>query len=128
MSNLDPTYIEEFLHAYFICALWSSLDEQGRPLDDLAEVDHIHAESKDKARAECISFIEANKDDLDATGADASQHGHDLWLTRNHHGAGFWDRGYGEVGKRLTEAAEAIGQKYATYEDEGDEGGTVYLE
>jgi hypothetical protein len=32
--------------------------------------------------------------------------GHDFWLTRNHHGAGFWDRDLGEVGEQLTEAAQ----------------------
>lgn len=39
-----------------------------------------------------------------------NRHGHDFAFTRNHHGAGFWDRGYGEVGDRLTEAAEAYGE------------------
>jgi hypothetical protein len=28
--------------------------------------------------------------------------GHDYWLTRNGHGTGFWDRGLGEVGDKLT--------------------------
>lgn len=37
-------------------------------------------------------------------------HGHDFALTRNSHGAGFWDRGYGEIGDRLTEAAQAYGE------------------
>lgn len=31
------------------------------------------------------------------------QAGHDLWLTRNGHGAGFWDRGLGVVGEKLSE-------------------------
>lgn len=30
--------------------------------------------------------------------------GHDYWLTRNGHGAGFWDRGLGPVGDRLADA------------------------
>lgn len=46
-----------------------------------------------------------------ATGqTDFSQHGHDFALTRNGHGAGFWDRGYGPVGDRLTDAAESYGE------------------
>ena len=36
--------------------------------------------------------------------------GHDFWLTRNGHGAGFWDRGLGEAGKKLTDAAHAFGE------------------
>lgn len=35
--------------------------------------------------------------------------GHDFWLTRNGHGAGFWDRGLGEVGDKLSEACEPYG-------------------
>lgn len=36
------------------------------------------------------------------------QFGHDLALTRNHHGAGFWDRGLGDTGDVLTEWAESL--------------------
>lgn len=35
--------------------------------------------------------------------------GIDFWLTRNGHGAGFWDRGLGDVGTRLTCAAHNYG-------------------
>lgn len=37
------------------------------------------------------------------------QFGHDLALTRNHHGAGFWDRGLGDAGDVLTEWAHMLG-------------------
>jgi hypothetical protein len=30
--------------------------------------------------------------------------GHDFWLTRNGHGAGYWDRGLGEIGNNLTKS------------------------
>ena len=35
--------------------------------------------------------------------------GHDFALTRNGHGAGFWDRGLGEMGDMLTDEAKAYG-------------------
>lgn len=38
-----------------------------------------------------------------------SQHGHDFSLTRNGHGAGFWDRGYGESGELLSKACKPYG-------------------
>lgn len=38
------------------------------------------------------------------------QAGHDFWLTRNRHGAGYWDRGLGNLGKRLTESAHGYGE------------------
>ena len=45
--------------------------------------------------------------------------GHDLWLTRNGHGAGFWDRGLGEVGDKLTEIAKSMGSKDLYKGDDG---------
>lgn len=42
--------------------------------------------------------------------SDAGQIGHDLWLTRERHGSGFWDRGAGDAGDTLTAAAEAMGE------------------
>jgi len=36
--------------------------------------------------------------------------GHDLALTRNHHGTGFWDHGLGVAGDVLTEWAESLGE------------------
>jgi hypothetical protein len=41
---------------------------------------------------------------------EAYQHaGHDFWLTRNGHGAGFWDRGMGMLGDELTAACKPYG-------------------
>ena len=36
--------------------------------------------------------------------------GHDLALTMNRHGAGFWDRGFGKIGELLTEVAQDLGE------------------
>lgn len=44
---------------------------------------------------------------VDKFGLD--QFGHDMTLTRGHHGAGFWDRGAGAIGDVLTEWAESLG-------------------
>lgn len=41
---------------------------------------------------------------------NAEQAGHDFHLTRNHHGAGFWDGDWADdVGKRLTDVAHIYG-------------------
>ena len=37
---------------------------------------------------------------------DWSQAGHDYWLTRNGHGVGFWDRGLGSIGDKLSQACQ----------------------
>ena len=43
------------------------------------------------------------------------QAGHDLFLTRNGHGVGFWDRQFNElsteIGERLSEAAKEMGMQ-----------------
>ena len=38
---------------------------------------------------------------------------YDYWLTRNGHGAGFWDRGLGELGDKLSDMAQTQGSVYA---------------
>jgi hypothetical protein len=40
---------------------------------------------------------------------DSSQFGYDFYLTREGHGAGFWDRGLGELGDYLTQIAKSAG-------------------
>jgi hypothetical protein len=48
------------------------------------------------------------------------QLGHDLWLTRNGHGAGFWDRGYDEADVAiLNKASEDLGEIDLYVDDSG---------
>jgi len=115
--------LDTMVYAYAECALWSSSanaawdDHTMRFIsvedDDRSFVDHnfdvedMAPEALESMRADCESFLQANADDLE--GMAPEQAGHDFWLTRNGHGAGFWDRGLGERGERLTKAAHAYG-------------------
>jgi len=101
----------EFIDAYLEAALWaSSTGDDEKPLDDQGFTIHDFTQKAIKeAIKDANEFIRKNREDLEAVG-DPSQHGHDFWLTRNHHGAGFWDRGYGEVGERLTKAAHTFSE------------------
>lgn len=49
--------------------------------------------------------------------------GHDLYLTSHHHGAGFWDRGLGDLGDELTKYAERVSEVHVFYQD-----GKIYAE
>lgn len=100
-------YAHEFFNAYVECAVWSStaLDQEGTPLDDLCDASDLKADVLDEMRTDCAHFIMANRADL--RGLDPAQAGHDFWLTSRGHGAGFWDRGLGEVGERLTTNSKA---------------------
>ena len=69
-----------------------------------------------EACAEFMSMVIAAE--LDVSAIDPSMMGHDLWLTRNHHGAGFWDRGYGPLGDELTTLAQSLGGCYAYESDD----------
>ena len=49
-----------------------------------------------------------------------SQAGHDFWLTRNGHGAGFWDGDWPDrTGHRLSEAAKSYGEYHLYVGDDG---------
>lgn len=122
---------EEFISAYIVCALWSSTtnddDSGGAPLDDEHGPDDIAPETMENMRSDCLDFIEAQKTDLleycermqceQWTGAQRA--GHDFWLTRNGHGAGFWDRGLGDLGERLSKAAKVYGSVDLYLGDDG---------
>ena len=97
-----------FLRGYVACALWLLRDENGNQLDH--EYTPQDCGSLDQMARDCAEFQQRSADDLSTL--DSEQAGHDFFLTRNHHGARFWDRGLGEVGERLTQAASAYGSTY----------------
>lgn len=113
---LWPTFVDQYLET----ALWASNDlDTGVPLDEKYGVEDFAQVAIDQAVAESNDFIKANLTDLEAVG-DPSQHGHDFWLTRNHHGAGYWDRDYPKaISDRLTQAAHAAGERYVYAGDDG---------
>jgi hypothetical protein len=45
--------------------------------------------------------------------------GHDFWLTRCGHGAGYWDRGLEHIGDALTIASEKFGNIDLIVESDG---------
>jgi hypothetical protein len=108
--------------AYLEAALWADLrDDYGDPLDEYSILD-IAESSRESALADCERFYVANAVDLDNMSSE--QVGHDFWLTRNGHGAGFWDRGLGNVGERLTLACKQYCPLCPILGDDG----LIYLE
>lgn len=79
----------------------------------------LSAYDKMKAWADCRQFYWALLD-LEVEHIDWKQVGHDLWLTRNGHGTGFWDRPeiYGSTSAKVFSAiAKAMGCHDVTFED-----------
>lgn len=117
--------LETVLEGYITAAMWSSTDETdesgGNPLDDNYDANDLAPNVYEQMRADCRAFLKVIAA-LGITDADLftecvgswessyEEHvGHDLWLTRNGHGCGFWDGGWGAIGERLSMAAQSIG-------------------
>jgi len=107
--------MDTFTRAYVEAALWSSLGEDEQPLDDVYGPEDIAPETLAQMSEDCAAFQEAEAADLE----DPERDGHDFWLTRNGHGAGFWDRGYGPRGEWLTKAAHVYGSVDLYVGDDG---------
>jgi hypothetical protein len=131
MRCYTKSEVREFIRHYLIAALWSSHDyrsdedsdrydtDAGENMDYSFDPEDIDPRCVVNVRADAFSFIRQCVErgiDLRAIGGNEewsalAQHGHDFWLTRCGHGVGFWDRGYGEVGERLSDIARNMGSR-----------------
>jgi hypothetical protein len=97
----------DFQSAYVETALWTSCDENGDTMDCYVASD-IHPDTLKQMCKDCDDFVAYCQESNIELPLGDNKNGHDFWLTRNHHGAGFWDRGY-ENGNDLTKAAHIWG-------------------
>lgn len=100
--------IQDFIDGYIDTLAWVERDEIGG------------ASLADSARASieevCRDFYAANQHLFD----DDHRAGQDFYLTRNRHGAGFWDGDYPDGnGRVLTDAAHAYGDSTGYLGDDG---------
>jgi hypothetical protein len=105
--------LDTFTQQYIATALWSSTDNAddsgGEPLDANYDTMDLTHETLDQMIKDCKNF-QADNAELLAQAGDEGQNGHDFWLTRNRHGAGFWDRGYDKtIADALTRQAHVYG-------------------
>lgn len=123
-----------FVQAYLTAALWTEeeqllnqwrefharndlSDPEEGPSEPYIEQELIAPKTLKQAQEDCAAFKELAGDLLN--GIDEEQAGHDFWLTRNRHGAGFWDRDLGEVGEKLSEIAKSFGERAAIFGNDG---------
>lgn len=108
MMVIGNLTLDAFKMAYVEAALWSSTDDKGVPLDKDHGPHEIAPETLAQMCEDCRQFQEAYGT-LIADNIVCA--GHDFWLTRQRHGAGYWDGDWPEeIGKKLTEAAHAFGE------------------
>lgn len=107
--------MDEFTKAYIECALWSTNDES-EPLDANYSEDDIHPDTLAQIVDDCWLFQALHQDDICEDNNQSHHHtpaemaGHDFWLTRNGHGAGFWDGNWKEpAATHLDETAHQFG-------------------
>lgn len=80
----------------------------GMPLDENYGIEDIDEKTLAAMAADCADFQEYNAALL--ADYDLGTAGHDFWLTRNGHGAGFWDGDYDtKDGEALTKASKVYG-------------------
>ena len=123
--------LDAFTRAYVEAALWSTNDESdergGEPLDKNYGVEDIAPETMELIVEDCADFQERfgrliEDDDPKVVHGEYDRWekaGHDFWLTREGHGAGFWDGDWPKHGDELTEAAKSYGEFELYVGDDG---------
>jgi hypothetical protein len=128
---MKTTELDTFTRAYIETALWSSTDNAdesgGEPLDQNYSADDIAPAALAQMAEDCAAFQRDNAQDLEAVAeiCDTSKAGHNFWLNRNGHGAGFWDEYFGDDADlraaftRLSDASKVYGSQDITVGDDG---------
>jgi hypothetical protein len=123
-ANLDT-----FTQGYIEAALWAdgnaeSLSAEGNGEGETdATFGDIAAQTLHQMKLDCQAFQAANAAHIEFGPGDASQAGHDFWLTRNGHGTGFWDRDddvWSEPGRDAMDAYSRDAGEVSLYR--GDDG------
>jgi hypothetical protein len=114
--------MNNFTRQYLETALWSSTDESredgGDPMDENYGIGDINADTVAAAQADCDRFRELAGELLNESD-DPEAGAHDFWLTRNGHGAGFWDGDWPDGGDRLTTLCKGFGEVNLYVGDDG---------
>lgn len=106
--------LDSFTQGYVEAMFWTDTgsDHEEEGLGEDASFAELAPDSLARIVEECRRWQEANATLLqEAYERDYSEEraGHDYWLTRNGHGAGFWDREEleeGKLGDKLSKACE----------------------
>lgn len=122
LALVTPTNRHDFVRGYLECLLWADTfgeDPDEHAAGDDLDYDDLPSDIVAAITAECNDFIDGSIEDLieysevrdydPSEGSVWDYAGHDFHLTRCGHGAGFWDRGLGALGDRLSDASRPYG-------------------
>lgn len=123
---------DAFLSGYMSCAVWADVFDPNTfdRSDGTYTPDDIAPDALSVMATDARDFYRANRATLGAfcrhlsrgslSLADAyNVAGHDLWLTRNGHGSGYWDAGAGRIGDYLSDMARPLGEQLLYVDDDG---------
>lgn len=123
MNQITEQQREAFFQAFVAAMVWLGTDDNETPMDENHSTEDIHPGVLAELKNDCNAFIDQNTDLLIKAvmkdGYTFSNAGHDYLLSRNGHGAGFFDRDLDEVGDKLQEASQAEGTVDAYVGDDG---------
>lgn len=107
------------IESYLTTVLWCENDDEGQQLEANYGIVDIDKESFTEAEKELSLFLKIV--DVLELGSENStnQIVHDFYLTKNGHGAGFFDGDYPETGEMLGKIAIAFGEQYWFVNDDG---------
>lgn len=113
--------LETVTEHYLIAMLWTETGDDDEFLDRDYGTDDVSTAARNTATGDCESFLELAASLIEQLpdSYTAEQFGHDFLLTRNGHGAGFWDRGLGDTGREFTQHANSYGDIHAFIDDAG---------
>ena len=136
MNESTTNDVDIMLKHYLTTALWSSIDVNSKDesnLDDKYDIDDFSKNAYNKSKNDCKQFLTKVETELKKynKNVDKSEQytiynlsdgkhktknrelemlGHNFWLSRNGHGAGFFDGDYvDEMEKILTKVADSMG-------------------
>lgn len=121
VAPYDPQWrgLSEFQKGYIECAFFTECHCDNPELEG-AEFSDLAPQTLADMLEDCDLFMACLLDgktvaewiaaaiELDPGYSDGRA-GHDFWLTRNGHGAGFWDRGLRSIGTQLTRLSKYFG-------------------
>jgi len=111
MTNLDT-----FMQAYYEAIYFTDTGEDDQPPTGA----ELAPEAKKDSEADCAAFyLKSGLEAIYGKGA-IRQAGIDFWLTRNGHGAGFWDGDWHEpMASQMTALSESFGDVHTYLGDDG---------
>ena len=108
--------LEQFIAATIRALYFTETGDESQP-DQHAE---LAPETLARLKADCTSFWYRMHFYIKPAGQTIERAGFDFWLTRNGHGAGFWDGDWPEpYGEMLTKLAKTYGEFEICQGDDG---------